>query len=98
MSSGYHAITYLNFEWQNGLIRKTKETLNELFTSLGVVFHQLYRTYVIYNTNRRRIILQELGLKHVVKQKVTNLNMSVDGSELFPDDIGNILDEFDRDY
>lgn len=24
--------------------------------------------------------------------------MSVDCSELFPDDIGNILDEFDRDY
>lgn len=47
------------------------------------------------NTNWRRIILQELRHKHVVKQTATNLKMSVEGSELFQDDIGNILDEFD---
>lgn len=38
------------------------------------------------------------SLPDVVKKKAMNLKTDVKGSELFPDDIGNILDEFDRDY
>lgn len=41
-------------------VEKAKETLIELFKSLDVVFHQLCRTSVINNTNRRRVIQQEL--------------------------------------
>lgn len=65
-------------------VEEANETLNEVFTSLDVVFYQLCRTSVINNTNREIFILQELGLKVTVKQKAMDLKMDVERSELFP--------------
>lgn len=54
------------------------------------------KTSVINNTNLRRFVevLQELELKDAGKQNAMDLKMNAEGSELFADDSGNILDEF----
>lgn len=55
------------------------------------------KTSVINNTNLRRfveVLLQKLELKDVGKQNAMDLKMNAEGSELFADDSGNILDEF----